>query len=460
MSSETAVTLASRLEHWPLDRLVPYARNARTHSDAQIDKLAASMIEFGFTAPILVDEGSGILAGHGRLEAARKIGLASVPVIELTHLTPAQKRAYIIADNRLAEDAGWNQELLAEEIRALAADGFNVELTGFESAELDDFLKTAAGAEGSGAPDAAPPVSPGRCVAQLGDVWQLGDHRLLCGDATSVEALQVVMDGAAADAVWTDPPYNVDYTGGTAEALKIENDAQAPADFDAFLRAAFTGICSVLKPGGVIYVAHADTKGLEFRRAFVESGFHLASCLIWRKNALVLGHADYHWQHEPILYGWRDDGAHEWLGARDKSTDVALIEAGFQQTGDNEWQLAQGETTLIVRGENLTIHRAHGSVFFEEKPSASVQHPTMKPVALIERMLINSCRRGAVVLDPFAGSGSTAIACQRLGRRARLVEIDPRYCDVIVRRWQDFTGRAALLPRTAETFTQREEALK
>jgi DNA modification methylase len=472
MTIAPSIVLAGKIEHWKPARLQPYAKNARTHSDAQVDKLCASMIEFGFTAPILVDGEAGILAGHGRLLAAQKLGLELVPVVELTHLSAAQKRAYILADNRLAEDAGWDEDLLAAELKELAAAGFDVALTGFDSAEVDSYLSQTADADGSGAdPDVAPAPEPERCVTQLGDLWVLGDHRLLCADARSIDALEVLLGGAAADCLWTDPPYNVDIgaknrsldradKGSRHNSGDISNDAMSAEEFRTFLVAALSAAYAVLAPGAGAYVCYASSESESVYHAFEQVGFHLSSCLIWRKSILVLGRSDYHYMHEPIVYGWRGDGTHHWYGARDKVSMVEFAEAGLQQTGDNEWQLAQGETTLIIRGTDMTVSRAHGTLFFEAKPAASADHPTMKPVALIERMLGNSTKRADRVLDCFGGSGSTLIACQRLGRRAHLLEIEPKYCDVIVRRFQEFTGRAAILSRTSETFAQRALAIQ
>lgn len=263
------------------------------------------------------------------------------------------------------------------------------------------------------------------------------------------------MEGELADCTWTDPPYNVNY-GEKAEMLdkyqkghrntsRILNDNMDSEQFYEFLHTAFTNVYAVSKPGAALYVAYAETEGVNFRTALRNAGFYLSSCLIWRKNALVLGRSDYHWQHEPVLYGWKDTGPHCWFGGRDKTTIQEFEGAPFQQIGDNEWQIPLGETTLIVRGENVTVEAAHGTVFFEDKPRTSPEHPTMKPVALIERMVGNSTRKADIVLDPFGGSGSTLIACEKTGRAARLLELDPKYCDLIVKRWQDYTGKTANL---------------
>ncbi len=286
-----------------------------------------------------------------------------------------------------------------------------------------------------------PPI-PATPVTRRDDLWQLGHHRVLCGDATCAADLERVLEGAPADAVWTDPPYNVDYEGA---AGSIQNDALSDQVFATFLGNAFQAVASVMRPGAPIYVAHSDTGGVTFRRCFMEAGLKLSSCLIWRKNALVLSRGDYHWQHEPILYGWKPGAAHRWYGVRDKTTMLEFEGGPFQQVGEREWQIAVGETTLIVRGDNLTVEPARGTVYLEDKPAVNADHPTMKPVALIQRMLANSARTGAHVLDPFAGSGSTLIAAEALGLTGHMVELDERYVDVIVARWQNLTGREATL---------------
>lgn len=450
------VQMAKAIELWPVDRLIPYERNARTHDAAQVDKIAASMVEFGFTNPVLVDENDGIIAGHGRLMAAKKLGMTEVPVIPLTHMTDAQRRAYILADNRLALDAGWDDDLLAQELADLQQDGFDLSLTGFDDDEIDGLLIDPD--EGDGASDEdAVPETPFYPTSVTGDIWILGSHRVMCGDSCSIDAVLRLMDGKQADCMWTDPPYNVAYEGA---AGKIQNDDMDDDKFRQFLRDAFVTAFAVMREGGPAYIAHADTEGLNFRGAFKDAGFKLSSCLIWRKNSLVLGRSDYHWMHEPILYGWKEGAAHRWFGARDKTTIHELEDSPFTQIGDNEWQITLGEETLIVRGRDLTVESAHGSVFFEEKPTKSGDHPTMKPVALIERMLANSTKRNSIVLDLFGGSGSTLIACQKLGRSARLMELDAKFVDVIVRRWQDFTGHHAVHEQDGCTFNEMVELRK
>jgi len=436
--------MAERIQLWPVGRLVPYAKNARTHSPAQIAKVARSIREFGFTNPILVDGDAGIIAGHARLAAALEVGLTKVPVIELTHLSDAQRRAYILADNRLALDAGWDDAMLADELQALRSEGYDLELTGFSNEELAEIVA-------AGYDDAPPPpeLELPAPVSRAADLWRLGDHRVLCGDATDPAAMARVLEGGLADAVWTDPPYNVAYEGA---AGSIENDAMSDGDFLSFLRSTFAALVPAMRPGAPIYVAHPDTGGYAFRRCFLEAGLKLSSCLIWRKNALVLSRGDYHWQHEPILYGWKPGAGHRWFGLRDKSTMLEFDSPPFRQVGENEWQISLGEVTLVVRGKDLTVEPAHGSVFYEPRPSSSVEHPTMKPVALIARMLANSTDRGAVVLDPFGGSGSTLLACDGLGLRARLLELEPRFVDVIIRRWEGATQQRATLEGDGRTF--------
>jgi len=451
-----------------VDELVPYARNARTHSAAQVAKIAASITEFGFNNPVLTDGARGVIAGHGRLAAAKLLGLAEVPVIELAHLDDVQKRAYILADNRLAEDAGWDQEMLAGEVRDLAGTGFELAITGFSDAELDDMLEDPP-EDGQTGANAAPPAVPAVPCSSIGDAWHLGRHRLICGDSTDAAVLGRLMRGDLADLVWTDPPYNVNY-GDKAEmqessgkahrnTSRILND-NLPADaFFELLYGAFLAAFGVMKEGAAIYVAHADTEGIAFRTAFARAGFYLSSCLIWRKNALVLGRSDYHWQHEPILYGWKPGAGHKFYGGRNKTT---MLELGddevLQQIGDNAWQISLGERSLVISGDNLMVSEAHGTVFLEEKPPRNDVHPTMKPVPLVSRMIKNSSKRGAIVLDLFGGSGSTLIACEQTEREARLVELAPGYCDVIVERWQNLTGKAATLASDGRTFADVKAA--
>jgi DNA modification methylase len=425
------------------EQLVPYARNARTHPDWQIAQIAASIAEFGFCNPILVGADGVIIAGHGRLLAALQLGLEEVPAIELGHLSEVQRRALVIADNKIAENAGWDEDLLRTELAALQTEGFDINLVGFSEAELDELmagmdLDTGLPAQ-LGDPDFVPepPAGP---VSRPGDLWILGEHRVLCGDATLEADAERVCDGPV-DACWTDPPYNVDYEDA---AGKIANDNMSAGDFRRFLFLAFGAMFKRLKPGGPVYVAHADTEGLAFRAAFRDAGFKLSGCLVWVKPSLVLGRSDYQWRHEPILYGWKPGGPHAWFGGRANTTVFEAVGEKVRAMPDGTVQVDVGDQTIVIRGEGLSLDALEGSVLRFDKPVRNAEHPTMKPVELIGRMLDNSSRPGAVVFDPFGGSGSTLIACAQLGRKARLLELDPRFVDVIVSRWQTFTSRQAV----------------
>lgn len=381
--------------------LIPYARNARTHSDAQVAQIAASIKEFGFNNPILT-HGDGVVAGHGRLLAARKLGLATVPAIDLSHLTATQARAYVLADNQLAMNAGWDAEMLALELVELKAEGVDLDLLGFPDVAALLAPPPAGGLKPGVDPDVVPDA-PKVAVTKLGDVITLGRHRLMCGDATSIDAVQVLGGGQMFDMVWTDPPYNIAYEGGSKKREMIKNDKME--DFYSFLKAAYDCAFASMRPGASIYVTHADTERVNFTRAFVEAGFHLSSVIIWAKNNATFGRQDYFWKHEPMLYGWHSGGAHEWFGPN---------------TEDTVWQI--------------------------DRPARSEEHPTMKLVELIERALLNSSKPGQTVLDLFGGSGSTMIAAEKTGRTAYLMELDPIYCDVIVTRWEQATGQKAVRP--------------
>lgn len=385
------------VEWIPIGDLRPYADNPR-RNDAAVPRMARMLREFGFRIPILARRDGEIIDGHLRHKAALAEGLDVVPVIRVDGWTEEQIRAFRIAVNQSATWADWDDDLLAQELRKLVMADFDVTLTGLDTADLDSLLAEAGGVDG-GDPDDAP-EPPAEPFAQPGDLWQLGGHRLLCGDARSEEDAQKLTGGARLDMIWTDPPYNVAYEGA---AGRIRNDSMADAEFSVFLLEAFRSMHAALRPGGAAYVAHSDTYGLAFRHAFAMAGFKLAACLIWRKNSLVMGRGDYHWQHEPILYGWRSDAAHVWHGDRAQST-----------------------------------------VFDVPRPAKSDLHPTMKPVALVERMIANSSPRDGLVGDFFAGSGTTLMAADRLGRMARVMELDPKFCDVIIRRWQDATGGVAV----------------
>jgi site-specific DNA-methyltransferase (adenine-specific) len=388
--------------------LIPYVNNSRTHSDEQVAQIAASIKEFGWTNPILVDGTNGIIAGHGRLLAARKLGHKEVPTIELADLTETQKKAYIIADNRLALNAGWDNEMLTIELNDLLADGFALEMLGFDPKELAALLEPEV-IEGLTDEDAVPEM-PEEPTTKLGDVYQLGNHRLMCGDSCSQEAVEKLTDGAGVDMLLTDPPYNVAYEGKTKESLTIQNDSMGDDQFRQFLRDAFVTADTVMKKGAVFYIWHADSEGYNFRGACHDAGWKVRQCLIWKKSSMVMGRQDYHWKHEPCLYGWKDGAGHLWATDRKQTTILEF-----------------------------------------EKPHRNGEHPTMKPVALFEYQMLNNTKGGDIVLDLFGGSGTTMLAAEKHGRHGYLMELDPKYCDVIVKRWEDFTGKkAVLLTESAE----------
>jgi len=390
-----------QIEQRLLSDLIPYINNSRKHSDDQVAQIAASIKEFGWTNPILVDGDNGIIAGHGRIMAAKKLGMIEVPVIELAHLSKEQRKALIIADNKLALNSDWDTNLLAIELKDLQDLGFDLNLTGFDGMELANLLHPEQ-VDGLTDENEIPPV-PEEPKTKLGDIYQLGDHRLMCGDSTSIEAVEKLTDGLV-DILVTDPPYNVDYTGKTKDALKIQNDSMDDSTFRQFLRDAFTAADVVMKPGAVFYIWHADSEGYNFRGACKDAGWQVRQCLIWQKDIMVMGRQDYHWKHEPCLYGWKDGAAHLW------ATD-------------------RKQTTLILC----------------KRPTKNDLHPTMKPVELMEYQILNNTKGMDIVLDLFGGSGSTLMACEKIGRKARLMELDPKYCDVIIKRWEDFTGKKAEL---------------
>lgn len=428
---------ASRPRDVQLSELRPYSGNARTHSKAQIKQIANSIEEWGWTSPLLITSDGMIIAGHGRYLAAKQLKLDRVPTVVATSWNAEQIRAYVIADNKLALNAGWDEELLASELADLQGAGFAVDLIGFTNAELAELIPAAdkflTDVDDVPSNDITPICKPGDC-------WQLGEHRLICGDATDPVAYEKLLGDEQPHCCWTDPPYNVNYQ---SRAGAIANDNLADHVFADFLQTAFDQLARVLAPGSPIYVAHADTEGLNFRSAFNRAGFKLSGVLIWEKNSLVLGRSDYQWKHEPILYGWKPGAAHSWYGDRKQTTVAELNGNVFCQNEDGSVVVRVGNETMIIEGDNLNARAIEPSIIRVDKPSASAEHPTMKPVELINSMLKNSTAPGHIVLDPFGGSGSTLVACEALGRRARIIELDPRYCDVIIERWQNLTGRCA-----------------
>lgn len=406
------IYMTTEIQVRPIEGLRPYERNARIHDEGQLEELRASIETFGFVRPLLISSDGGVLCGHGRLEAAKRAGMTALPCVLADHLSEAQKAAYILADNRLAEHSKWDKAVVSAELIRLRDAGFDISVTGFgqedimldlpqEPFEDEDF-------------DPEPQESE---RLPYGSLWCLGDHRLLVGDATVAEDVQRLMDGVAADLLLTDPPYGVDYEGGTCEALKIENDDLKPEAFLAFLKAAFLNARDALRPGAAFYIWHPDGEpALEFRRALRDVKLPVRECLVWIKNSPVLSRQDYHWQHEPCLtgersekdsescaYGWRGDAAHKWHSNRKQSTVLEF-----------------------------------------DRPTKSLEHPTMKPVKLFSYLIGNSTVQGDLVLDLFAGSGTTLIACEQLGRQAYLMEKDERYAAVILRRWESLTGRKAV----------------
>ena len=367
-----------------IQKLVPYINNARTHSPEQIKKLRSSLREFGFINPVIIDRDYGVIAGHGRILAAKEEGIKEVPCVFADHLTEAQKKAYIIADNRMAMDAGWDEELLRVEIEALQGMDFDPLLTGFDEKELAALFDDGAEAKDDDFDVDEELEKP--VFSKTGDVWTLGRHRLVCGDSTKAETYETLMQGKKANLVVTDPPYNVNYEGS---AGKIKNDNMAAEKFYQFLLDAFTNMEKVMAEDASIYVFHADTEGLNFRRAFTDAGFYLSGCCIWKKPSLVLGRSPYQWQHEPVLYGWKKNGKQEF-----------------------------------------------------EKPRKNADHPTMKPIPLLAYPITNSSMSNTLILDPFGGSGSTLIACEQTDRSCCTIELDEKYCDVIVKRYVELKGSA------------------
>lgn len=366
--------------------LKPYGRNPRKNEQA-VEAVAASIREFGFKVPIVITAAGEIIAGHTRLKAAKTLGITEVPCIVADDLTPQQVKAFRLADNKVGELAGWDFDLLALEIEEIT--DFDMEMFGFEILDEPNVVQE----------DDYDPTPPEEPVTQLGDIWVLGRHRLLCGDSTDPNCLAHLTDGQMVDMMLTDPPYNVNYTGGTKDAMKIKNDAMSDDKFREFLRDAFAAAESVMKPGAVFYIWHADMEGYNFRGACHDIGWQVRQCLIWEKNSLVLGRQDYHWIHEPCLYGWKEGSGHLWASDRKQTTILKF-----------------------------------------DRPTRSGEHPTMKPVLLFDYQIQNNTKKLDIVLDPFLGSGTTIAACEQNGRTCFGLELDPKYCDVIARRYITLAG--------------------
>ena len=383
----------------PIAKLIPYVNNARTHSPEQITKLRSSLREFGFVNPVIIDRDYNVIAGHGRIAAAKEEGISEVPCVFVDHLTEAQKKAYILADNRMAMDAGWDEELLRVEIESLKGMDFDVSLTGFDDKELSDLFSNETDSEAKDDDYDLTAALEKAAFVMRGDIWTVGRHKLVCGDATNPDDVNLLMGDTKANLILTDPPYGVSFT--SSSGLKIQNDSIKGEEFYDFLLSAFKNMADHLEKGGAAYVFHADTEGLNFRRAFVDAGFHLAGCCIWVKDSLVLGRSDYQWQHEPVLYGFMQNGKHKWYSDR-KQTTV--------------WNFA--------------------------KPKRNANHPTSKPLDLLGYPIGNSTQENAVVIDTFGGSGSTLMACEQMNRICRTMELDEKYASVVLRRYVDDTGDA------------------
>lgn len=387
----------------PIEELNPYENNAKLHPKEQIDQIVRSMEEFGNNDPIAIDENNVIIEGHGRLLALKQMGEKEVPVIRLKHLTDEQKRAYILAHNQLTLNTGFDEEILAAELESIV--GVDMADFGFDL-DVVDVVEELTDVEEDSDFDVTPPKEP---KSKPGDLYQLGNHRLLCGDSTSLDDVAKLMGGEQADMLLTDPPYNVAYEGATEDKLTIQNDDMEDEDFRQFLRDVYTSADSVMKPGASFYIWHADSEGYNFRGAAHDVGWIIRQCLIWNKNTLVLGRQDYHWKHEPCLYGWKDGASHNWYGNRKQTTVMDF-----------------------------------------DKPTRNGEHPTMKPIPLFAYQMEMSSKKGDNVLDLFGGSGTTMIAAEQLGRNAYLMELDPRYVDVIVNRWEELTGHKAQLVEGGE----------
>lgn len=413
-----------------MGELLPYARNARTHSDTQVSQLAASIKEFGFNNPVAIDADGMILCGHGRVMAAQKLGLTEVPTVCLSHLSDTQKKAYILADNKLALNAGWDNDMLKVELEDLKTSDFNLDLIGFSNEELDEIMNQ--DEEQEVEDDDYNVMVPEEPKAKLGEIYILGKHRLMCGDSTSIQDVEKLMGGGEyqADLLLTDPPYNVDYEGDTDKKLKIKNDNMEDQAFRQFLIDVYKAADHVMKPGAPFYIWHADAEGANFRGAAKDMGWQIRECLIWVKNSLVLGRQDYQWRHEPCLYGWKAGAAHYFTDSRAEST---VIEDQVNVDKLSKDELKTLCKKLLDPGIETTVIR-------EKKPSINDVHPTMKPVKLFGRLVKNSSKRNDIVLDLFGGSGTTMVACEQLNRRAYLMELDPAYVDVIIDRYQKLTN--------------------
>jgi site-specific DNA-methyltransferase (adenine-specific) len=415
-----------KLETLKIESLRPDPENARAHDEKNLKAIAGSLQQFGQRKPIVITKDNVIVAGNGTVEAAKRLQWETIQAVRVPeNWTVDQIKAFALADNRTAELATWNQSILEKQLLELDRAGIQIAEFGFEVPDipLTDVLTY----------EDEAPATPEDPKTKIGDIWKLGNHRLVCGDALDHSVISKALDGEKADCVFTDPPYNVAYEGGTKDKLTIQNDDMSDAEFSEFLYKFYKAALDNTKEGGPIYVCHADGSGNAFRNSMLKSGWLLKQVLIWAKDSLVLSRQDYNWQHEPILYGWKPGAAHSWYGP---FTNTTLLDTPMEEFA----KLKKEELVdILTKGfETSTIIR-------EKRPRRNDLHPTMKPIALVARLLKNSCLAGDRVLDPFAGSGSTLITCEQLGLKAAVVELDPKYCDVIVQRWENLTGLKAEL---------------
>lgn len=460
------IRMPTAVELRKVEDLLPYAKNSRTHTPGSTESLVRMIQRFGWTNPVLVAEG-GIVAGHGRILAAKKLGLTRVPCIDVSHLGEDDRRALVIADNRSSELSSWSLEELKIETDYLRDVGFDLEAdVGFSEADLSELLSDLSEEpeKPAGDPDDAPGL-PDEPVSVPGDVWVIGEHRICCGSSLDARDWDRLMDGEQGDAAWIDPPFNVNQGrknreldkrdgGQRAKTGAIENDNMAHEEFREFLQHAFESLFEQLKPGSPIYVAHPDMESITFQTAFRDAGFKQQSLIVWNKNNFVLGRFDHQPRTESLIYGWKPGAAHKWYGGRKVSNVVDLgDDSPFTQMADGRWQVKVGDDVLIIDGP-VKIERHPSNMIHEPKPAKSALHPTMKPTNLIARQLRNSTRRGDIVIDAFGGSGSTAVAAEMLGLKARLMELSPSYVDVAVQRLQSYTGLRAVHATTGEEFPE------
>lgn len=431
------------IEYLKPSELVPYESNPRKN-DPAVKPVAESIKKFGFRQPIVIDKNNVVVCGHTRLKAAKRLRLRQIPCVRADDLTEEEIRAYRLADNKTAELATWDVDLLNAELNLI--DDIDMTTFGFElpdpEPEEDGFDFDAA-VEKIETPKTQP-----------GTIYQLGAHRLMCGSSTDAADVAKLTAGVPMSMMFTDPPYNIDYTGGTKDHLKIKNDKMAGTEFYQFLLSFYQRAEEVLEPGATVYICHADSESLTFRQAFVDSGLLLKQCLIWAKNTFTLGRQDFQWQHEPILYGWKAGAKHRWFGGRKQGTTINdNFPVVMSQDADGSMLInfASGNKNLVLRVPAAEVVNTEdaSTLIYVDKPKRNGEHPTMKPIALCARCIKNSSKRGDTVLDLFGGSGSTLVACEQLHRACYMMELDPVYCDVIVERWEQLTGATAVTIGTA-----------